>query len=418
MRVSGVTHVHKRAGGDDMLAEIQYGSQRLELKAPQGVVLPLQRKPAIPLLPDPAAAIAAAVEQPHGFPALRRALTPDDHVAIVVDDELPDLQDLLVPLLRHILDANVRPGDITLVRAREPQEKEPKVWPQEFHEVRLIVHDAIDRKQLSYLATTRKGRRIYLNRTVVDADQAIVLAGRHFDPLLGYSGSEGAIYPALSDQATRKEMAGRLSLAVPGTKPWPTAREAAEVAWLLGAPFLIQCIPGPGATYSHIVAGTSESSEEGIRLLNECWRVEVEEPADLVVAGIEGHTFESIAAGLASASRIVKPGGRIVLLSEGTMNLGPSAKLLQESDSPALALQRIKEGVDFEPSAAFCWAGAAQRASIYMLSSLSEEQSEELFTTPLEHAGQVEKLLAAAPSCVILPSAEKTLAVTRSKHYP
>jgi nickel-dependent lactate racemase len=401
-----------------MLAEIQYGSQRLELTAPQGVLFSLHRKPAAPPIQDPAHAIEFALEQPHGFPALRRALTPDDHVAIVVDDELPDVQDLLVPLLRHIVSANVRPGAITLVRGRETQEKEPKVWPQEFREVRVVVHDATDRKQLSYLATTRKGRRIYLNRTVVDADQAIVLAARHFDPLLGYSGSEGAIYPALSDQATQKEMAGRLSLAVPGTKPWPTAREAAEVAWLLGAPFLIQCIAGWGATYSHIVAGTSESSEEGIRLLNECWRVEVEEPADLVVAGVEGHTFDSIAAGLASASRIVKPGGRIVLLSEGAVNLGPPAKFLQEYDSPALALQRIKEGVDFDPGAAFCWAGAAQRASIYMLSSLSEEQSEELFTTRLEHAGQVEKLLAATLSCVILPAAEKTLAVTRSSITP
>jgi nickel-dependent lactate racemase len=399
-----------------MQAEIQYGSQRLELKAPPGVILPLQRNQITSSLGDSAAAIESALEQPLGFPALRRALTPDDHVAIVIDPELPNLQKMLLAVFRHIFSANVRPEAIALVQERPADEEKPKVeWPQEFHEVRLVTHDPTDRKQLSYLATTRQGRRIYLNRTVVDADQVVVLAGRGFDPLLGYSGAEGAIYPALSDVATHKEMAGLLSLAVPGTKPWPAAREAVEVAWLLGAPFMIQCIAGEGNTHSHIVAGAADSSAEGIRLLNERWRAEAEQQVDLVIAGIEGNTFESIAAGLASAARIVKSGGRIVLLSEGAVNLEPDAELLQEADAPAVALKRIKEGVEFDPRAAFSWASAAQRASIYLLSDLSEEQSEELFTTRIEHAGQAEKLLSNAASCVILSAADKTLVVAKSK---
>jgi nickel-dependent lactate racemase len=404
-----------------MRAEIQYGSQRLELQAPEGVLRLVHRQPADPSIDDPAAAVESALEQPIGFPALRRALTPDDHVAIVVDNELPDIHRLLLPLLQHIVSAHVRPGAVTLVHAQPPHANELRdFWPKEFHEIRSVVHDPTDRRQLSYLATTRKGRRIYLNRTVVDSDQAIVLAGRRFDPLLGYSGAEGALYPALSDRETHKELVGRLSMAVPYEKPWPTRREAAEVAWLLGAPFMIQCIGGTGTSLCHVLAGTAESSDEGVRKLNARWRVELDEPADLVIAGVEGQhgqiEFDSIAAALAAASRVVKAGGRIVLLSAMDPEMSPAAELLRESESPAQALRRIKEGTEFDPRAAFCWASAAQRASLYLLSRLPQEQSEELFTIPLDRAGQVEKLLAAAPSCIILPAADKSMAVLRSSN--
>jgi nickel-dependent lactate racemase len=209
-------------------------------------------------------------------------------------------------------------------------------------------------------------------------------------------------------------------MAVPHEKPWPTRREAVEVAWLLGAPFMIQCIGGSGTQFCHVLAGTAESSDEGVRMLNARWRVEVDEPADLVIACVEGQStqfeFDSMAAALASASRIVKPEGQIVLLSGMAPELGPAAELFRDSESPAQALKRIKVGTDFDPRAAYCWASAAQRASLYLLSRLSEEQSEELFTIPLDHPGQVEKLLAAAQSCIILPAADKTMAVPRSSN--
>src|SRR5262249_9157163 len=55
---------------------------------------------------------------------------------------------------------------------------------------------------------------------------------RSYDPVLGYSGAETSIYPTLSDEATRKEMLGKLSMAAPGSVAWPVRQEAAEVAWL------------------------------------------------------------------------------------------------------------------------------------------------------------------------------------------
>ena len=70
---------------------LDIGRDHLELDVPEDRLIRVQRQPASPSLLDPAEAVRAALETPTGFPALRRALTPDDHIAIVVDEHLPCL---------------------------------------------------------------------------------------------------------------------------------------------------------------------------------------------------------------------------------------------------------------------------------------------------------------------------------------
>src|SRR5262249_13582414 len=152
------------------------------------------------------------------FPPLRQALTPDDHVVIVLDEQLPQLAPLLTSLLEYLRLAGVQPDAMTLL-CPSPLLSQP--WldelPHLFANIRIEIHDPGNRDRLSYLATTQKGRRIYLNRSVVDADQAIVLSRRGYDPLTGYSGAEAALFPALSDEATLKQVHKQLSLKPPGT---------------------------------------------------------------------------------------------------------------------------------------------------------------------------------------------------------
>src|SRR6516225_5238947 len=89
------------------------GLDRLEFEVAEDKLIPGPQPP--PALPDPAAAVRAALESPFGFPPLRRALTPDDHVTIVVDEELPHLAGLLTPILDHVTAAGVTPEAITLL---------------------------------------------------------------------------------------------------------------------------------------------------------------------------------------------------------------------------------------------------------------------------------------------------------------
>ncbi|HEV3258215.1 MAG TPA: lactate racemase domain-containing protein [Gemmataceae bacterium] len=398
-----------------MRVRIQYGREHLDVDVRDGSLVGVREQAPAGPLPDPAAAVRDALENPLGFPALRRALTPDDHVAVVVDPQLPQFAALLTAVLEHLARARVAPGAITLVCPPTATPVRLDDLPQDFHDVRVEVHDPADRKQLSYLATTRQGRRLYLNRTAVDADQLIVLARCGYDPLLGYSGAEGALYPALADEATRQEMWGRLSLEAPGHDPWPVRREAAEVAWLLGAPFMVQVIQGSDADIVHVVAGVADTSAEGHRLLDARWRKVVDRPAQTVVAGIAGapgqQGFAALASALACAARVVQAEGRIVLLSAAQPTLGPAAELIRQAEDPERALTLLRQHTSPDIAAAFQWASSVQRASVYLLSGLPAETAEDLFTTPLDHAGQVQRLLNADGPFLFLPDADKTLAV-------
>src|ERR1043166_7783716 len=153
-------------------------------------IISAARAPVAPDLADPAAAVRESLEHPHDYPALLLALTPDDHVAIVVDEGIPHLAWLLVPVLEHIKSAHVKPEAITLV-CPPPSTGQP--WldelPDEFEDIQVEVHQPSDRKKLAYLATTKHERRVYLNRTSVDADQLVLLTRRGDDPLTGYSGA-------------------------------------------------------------------------------------------------------------------------------------------------------------------------------------------------------------------------------------
>jgi nickel-dependent lactate racemase len=397
-----------------MRVELEYGQQRLELDVPDARLAPVRRAPIQAPLADPVAAVRAALETPHDFPALRRALTPDDHVAVVVDERLHRLGELLPPLLEHLAQAQVAPTAITLLCAPSTSRQEwVEELPDQFEDVRVEVHDPHDRRRHSYLATTKHGRRLYINRTAVDADQLVILSGRGYDPLLGYSGAAGAIYPALSDEATRQEMAGRLSLTVPGPTIWPVRQEAAEVAWLMGAPFLIQVIEGAGEAITHVVGGSMDSAVEGQRLLDGRWRLAVDGPVHTVVAGIGGdparHGFADLAHAAACAARVVDERGRIVLLTQATPQLEAGAEMLREAGSPVKALDLLRKQGPPDMAAAFLWASAAQKAQIYLLSGLSADIAEELFATPLDRVDQVERLLDGA-GCLFVPDAHKTMA--------
>jgi nickel-dependent lactate racemase len=400
----------------DMRISIPYGRELSHIEVDQSNLVAVQRAPIAPVVSDPAAAIRSALESPMGFPALRRALTPDDHVVIVIDEHLPRLGELLVPVLEHISLAQVVPEAITLL-CSPGSTAQP--WldslPEAFEEVRLEVHDPSDRNHLSYLATTRKGRRLYLNRTLVDANQVIVLTGRGYHPLLGYSGAEGAIYPALSDSATRLEECGPMTMAAPGPSPCRLQREAAEVAWHLGVPFLVQVVVGADSEIVHVLAGPVETSGEGQRLLDERWRVQVDAPADIVLAGMGGdpawHTFDDLARAFACAARVVKPGGKIVLLSDAQPILGQEADWLRRADEPGTVLNALLQHKAPDQQGIFLWASAAQQATLYLMSKLSTEIAEELFTVPIQNADEVQRLVAGNGFCLILPDAHKTMAV-------
>ncbi|HLW63793.1 MAG TPA: lactate racemase domain-containing protein [Gemmataceae bacterium] len=381
------------------------------------LVVPRRAVP-VAVLADAAGAVRAALETPRNFPPLRRALTPEDRITVVVDDGLSQIGAMVNEILKYITEAGVVADSITLLSPPHSRQ----VWIDElsdaYQEVRTEVHDPSNKQCLSYLASTRRGRRIYLNRSLVEADQTIILAGNRYDPQFGIADATCLVYPALSDAETLHDTARQLSLDQLGDQPTQLHHEADEVLWLLGVPFLIQVVAGEGDSIAHVVGGTVESIPGVNRLLDESWKVTVDRPAHTVVAMVKGNgvqqDFASLAQAAFCASRVVENGGRIIVLSHSNPPISEGMAYMRQSDNPAVAARIVQERQPADRVALLEWLHAAGKAELYLLSDMDENVVDELFTTPLKDARQVQRLLDLASSSLFLEDCQKMLAVIAS----
>ena len=239
---------------------------------------------AAPPSASPRELVGAALESPFGFEPMRRAVTPDDRVAIVLDADLPHAAELLAGVLDHLGTAGIAPSAVTIVTPPGSRQDWIQALPGEFSDVTAETHDPTDRKKLAYLATTKSERRVYLNRTVVEAEFTVILSGRRFDPVRGTAGAQVALYPELADEEIRAANFGPFLKAA----PWEGREEAEEVAWLLGMPFLVQVIEGAGDAIQDVVAGLLPSSAEGLRRQEARWTFTIAEKADAAIATTQG----------------------------------------------------------------------------------------------------------------------------------
>lgn len=361
-------------------------------------------------------AVRDSLEAPIRFEPMRRALTPDDHIVLVVDDRLPRLAELIPPILDHLRSARISMDSVTLLT---PSPGANQGWiddlPDEYQDVRTEIHDPKNPQRLAYLATTKGGRRLYLNRTLIDADQIVVLTGRGYDPLFGYSGAEAFLLQNFSNSETLDSFGKQLTLDVPDEHPFTAREEATEVAWLLGTLFLIQVIEGRRDSIAAVVSGLLDSTSDGDRKLDDLWRVKINEPVGAVVATLTGEssslTFEDLARAAAAASRIVDAGGKIILLSEVEVQLDEASETLRRFEEPYEALKGLRQSKAANPSAAFQWASAAEHAKLYLAANLHWEVTEELFATPIQKPAEVTRLLEGVSRFALLVDAHKTMAV-------
>ena len=121
-----------------MKIPLQFGEQSFELRVPADKHRAIAQPATTMALADPGQALRECLEKPTNFPALRLALTPDDHVAIVIDPGLAQLGTLLSVLMEHLQSARIQPEAVTLVLADEPTSANCQrdllgPWPRSAH---------------------------------------------------------------------------------------------------------------------------------------------------------------------------------------------------------------------------------------------------------------------------------------------
>ena len=65
---------------------------------------------------DPAAAVAAALEQPLEYPPLAKTTTPGDRVVVVLGPELPQVAQVTAAVVQALMASGIDPDGITILR--------------------------------------------------------------------------------------------------------------------------------------------------------------------------------------------------------------------------------------------------------------------------------------------------------------
>ncbi|MCO6459357.1 MAG: DUF2088 domain-containing protein, partial [Pirellulaceae bacterium] len=377
---------------------------------------------------DLAAAVAAALDAPLEYPPLRQALVPGDRVAIGLEAGLPRADCVLAGIVNTLLEGAIEPADICVVFAAGDRGAGAAGLLAELpgplrSEIDVQVHDPEDQASLAYLAASREGKPIYLNRTLCDADVVIPVGLVRLHETLSYVGVHGGLFPTFSDAATQQRFRA------PSSTNWQSLRkrrrdEADEAAWLLGAHFTVQLVPGPGDRVLQVLAGDAAAVErQGAELCASAWRYESPARAKLVVATLEGgsaeQTWDNVARALFSASRIVDDDGAIVLCTDLDLPPGPALRQLASLEDDQVVLHGLMRDRSLDALLATLLLQTRQRAQVFLLSRLEGDVVENLGLGYVECEDDVERLCQRYESCILLANAHRAsveLARTASDH--
>lgn len=396
-----------------MRVVVDFQGEGLEFEIPEERVVATWRGPEGLDPSGLVAAVEGALERPVDFPPFRQMFVPGDRVAIAFDPSIPQAGPVLDAMVRSLGRSGVGPETITIVTPTAMSGGGGPVEPGAAAEV----HDPEDRARIAYLASTREGRRVYLNRSITDADVVVPVGLLRHDVDLGYRGPWSVLFPGLSDRPTMRSMRSSAGAGAEADRGRREARleESSEVGWLLGAQFHLGIVPAAAGVLEVIAGRDGAVRERGIAAVEEGWSMRAPERAELVVAGVGGPglpaTLEDLAAALETAAGLVRRGGRIVVLSRADGPIGPALQRLSTVDDAGeavAALRGLEEADDFAIAARI--AHAAAWADLFVASGLEAEVAEGLLIAPLERPEQARRLAANAGSVTFVGRAELTRA--------
>lgn len=402
---------------------LDYGSSaRWEGAIPSERLLHVHQGPAPQL--DPQGAIQEGLRQPLEFPALELALVPDDRIVVVLDRGIPSAAEIINAVWSSMVPAGIDPTHVTILQPASTNAgtiADPRrLLPDDVRDqITWKIHDPTAAEGTGYLASSAAGERLYLAREVLDADFVLPIGRLGYDSMLGRRELTSAFYPGLSTPDAFARAIGQGHRELGPDDERPLRQLIHEVSWLLGIQFAIQVLPsnGHGGMAGVLVGNTDQVSKQGKTLLDESWRVSVDQRGETVLVAIpssgDATNWDDLGAALDAAQKLVIQGGRIIVLSDLAAQPGAGIELIRASRSAKAALQPLRKAAPPDVLAATQLASAAEWASIYLLSNIEPSIVEELFMTPLQNEQEATRLLETCDGCIVLAGAQHTYSEIR-----
>ncbi|MBI2940999.1 MAG: nickel-dependent lactate racemase, partial [Chloroflexi bacterium] len=313
---------------------VPYGQGGLSFRLPTGMSGTLVQSRSMRPVPDPSAAVGAALAAPVAGPRLAELARPGDHVAIVVTDATRACPDhlLVPPLLDELERAGVPDRNITVVvgiglhRPSTSEERRAKLGDAVVSRVRVVDPEPTNPAQLVDLGQVGAGIPALVNRVVAEADLVVATGVVEPHQYAGYSGGRKTIAIGAGSEAIIERTHSPAMLEHPRVRldqidGNPFHEAITEVARRAGLRFIVNVVADDDGQVVAVRAGAPEPTFASlVEIARSLFTVPIPRPVDVVVAGV-GHPKD---ANLYQASRaatylyfaptpVVREGGIIVI---------------------------------------------------------------------------------------------------------
>ncbi len=328
-----------------MKAQFRFGKSGIEVAAPDGYACQVIRSRSAAALTDgPRWALGNALEEALDHPIGCQPLTTMSRgkrsAAISVCDITRPAPNriTLPPLLARLHEAGIPAEGITILIAtglhRGATEDEVKtiVGPEIAASYRVVSHDARALSEHRSLGTTGRGTPVYIDERFVAAELHITLGFIEQHLMLGFSGGRKLIAPGLAAQETIKAIHAPRFMREPKATEGsidgnPLHAELLEIARMARHDFALDVTLTQEREISGVFAGDPvKAHAAGVAFVETTCLARLEEPVDAVITSAAGYpldlTFYQTVKGITAAQHIVKPGGRILVVSQCAEGVG------------------------------------------------------------------------------------------------
>jgi nickel-dependent lactate racemase len=285
--------------------------------------------------------IERALKEPIGSKLLYEIVKPEHKVAIVVDDATRSTPTsvMLPPLLAELNAAGVKDENVTIIfacgthRAVKQREAVALLGEEAFNRVKSVSHDH-KAQDLVHVGTTQKyGTKVFLNRVFAEANVRILTGDVCLHYYAGYGGGRKSVLPGVAGEVTIKHNHAMLLDANARTGVLvgnPVDEDMVEAARMAKVDFVLNVVTNSKGEIVKAFAGDLDQVfAEGVKLVDEMYRVAVDRKADIVVVSSGGYPadvnlYQAYKA-VDNALEVIKRGGVIVLVAECSEGHGNEA---------------------------------------------------------------------------------------------
>ncbi len=311
---------------------LPYGKTEVCARIPTRNFLGMIEPKEKPGVADPRVEVQRALDEPIGTKRLSETAKAGDKAAVVVDDATRATPSYLMvpPILDELNKAGVKDDDITVIfgcgthRPVTSEEMKTLVGEETLERVKTISHDC-HTKDMVYVGKTKTlGTKVYVNNVFAETDVKILTGDVGLHYYAGYGGGRKSVLPAISSiGAIQHNHAAILHLkARTGILEGnPVHEDMVEAARLAKPDFILNIVTNSKGELVRAFAGDLEKAHaEGVRLVDEMYKVPIERRAKIVVVSPGGHPFDidlyQAYKGVDCALKAVKKGGVIIWVAE------------------------------------------------------------------------------------------------------